>query len=133
MVVHPVDPMLWTCARPEPLVAAIINLLQNGFKFTRPKTEVQLSAYSSKDGGVCIDVADHCGGLPEGFASVMFRPFTQANKDQSGLGLGLSIARQSVESEGGTLSVRDIPGTGCVFTIWLPSAPDRRSGEVEPV
>jgi signal transduction histidine kinase len=35
------------------------------------------------------------------------------------LGLGLSIARQSVEAFGGTLTVRDLPGTGCVFTINL--------------
>ena len=126
MVVGPVDPALWVCARREPLVAAIVNLLQNGFKFTQPHTEVHLSAYAGEDGRVRIDVADHCGGLPEGFAEVMFKPFTQADKDRTGLGLGLSIARQGVEAEGGTLSVRDLPGTGCIFTISLPSAPDRR-------
>jgi signal transduction histidine kinase len=34
--------------------------------------------------------------------------------------LGLSISRRSVEANHGTLSVRDVPGTGCVFTIDLP-------------
>ena len=43
----------------------------------------------------------------------------QGNGDRSGLGLGLAIARRSVEADGGTLSVRDVPGTGCVFTISL--------------
>jgi signal transduction histidine kinase len=33
---------------------------------------------------------------------------------------GLSIARQGIEASEGTLTVRDIPGTGCVFTIDLP-------------
>jgi len=34
--------------------------------------------------------------------------------------LGLSIARRSVEADLGTLTARDVPGTGCVFTIRLP-------------
>jgi hypothetical protein len=32
----------------------------------------------------------------------MFTPFTQRSNDKSGLGLGLSIARQSIEEDGGT-------------------------------
>jgi signal transduction histidine kinase len=50
----------------------------------------------------------------------MFLPFTQNGTDKTGLGLGLSIARRSVEANNGVLSVRDVPGTGCVFTIALP-------------
>ena len=69
---------------------------------------------------VLIEVKDQCGGLPPGSAEIMFKPFTQRSDDKSGLGLGLSIARQSIEADAGTLSVRDMPGTGCVFTISLP-------------
>jgi len=127
MVVRPVDPALWVCAQREPLVAAIVNLLQNGFKFTRPHTAVELNAHASEDGSIFIDVSDHCGGLPEGFAAEMFRPFTQGHDNRSGLGLGLAIARRSVEGEGGTLRVRDVPGTGCVFTIVFPPPLHRRS------
>jgi len=50
----------------------------------------------------------------------MFFAFTQKSEDKTGLGLGLSIARSSVEANKGTLTVRDIPGKGCVFTIDLP-------------
>jgi hypothetical protein len=39
---------------------------------------------------------------------------------QSGLGLGLFIARRTVEGGGASVTVRDVPGTGCVFTISLP-------------
>lgn len=67
-----------------------------------------------------IDVEDHCGGLPIDDAENMLLPFTQDNQDKSGLGLGLSIARRSVQANEGTLSARNIPGTGCVFTIDLP-------------
>ena len=37
-----------------------------------------------------------------------------------GLGLGLTICQRSVEANDGALRVRDIPGSGCVFTIALP-------------
>jgi signal transduction histidine kinase len=50
----------------------------------------------------------------------MFTPFAQGDADKSGLGLGLSIARRSVEANGGRLSVRNVPGCGCVFTLELP-------------
>jgi signal transduction histidine kinase len=50
----------------------------------------------------------------------MFLPFTQGDKDRTGLGLGLSISRRSIEANHGTLSVRDVPNEGCVFTIDLP-------------
>jgi signal transduction histidine kinase len=50
----------------------------------------------------------------------LFRPFVQGGLDRSGLGLGLPISRMSVEASGGLLTARDVPGTGCVFTIDLP-------------
>ena len=50
----------------------------------------------------------------------MFEPFTQRHADRSGLGLGLTIARRAVETIGGTLRVRNLPGVGCVFTVELP-------------
>ena len=124
LVVGPVDPDLYVCAHREPLTAAIVNLLQNGFKFTKPHTDVRLNAYANGTRThVWIEVADHCGGLPDDFERKMFRPFTQGSEDRTGLGLGLSIARQGIEAEGGTLSVEDVPGTGCIFRISLPIAP----------
>ncbi len=104
------------------LHAALANLLQNAFKFTHAHTDVTLQA-SAHEGTVHIEVHDHCGGLQTGTAETMFIPFTQGNADLSGLGLGLAIARHSVEADFGTLTVRDVPGTGCVFTIALPLHP----------
>jgi signal transduction histidine kinase len=65
-------------------------------------------------------VRDRCGGLPPDSAQHLFDSFHQAGDDRSGLGLGLSISRRSVEANEGTLTVRDLPGKGCVFTIDLP-------------
>lgn len=103
----------------ELLLSALDNLLQNACKFTAPRTEVSLSG-RARGGRVLIEVADHCGGLPPGRVQRLFGAFVQKGSDRSGLGLGLAIARRSVEANGGRLSVRDVPGKGCVFTIDLP-------------
>ncbi len=101
--------------------AAIANLLQNALKFTLPGTRVILRS-SATEQTVLIEVEDQCGGLPPGREADLFRPFEQRGADRSGLGLGLSISRKSVEANGGQLRVRDLPGNGCVFTIELPRA-----------
>ena len=106
-------------ADPEMLAASVGNLLQNAFKFTQHHTLVTLRATVAGD-RVLIDVEDHCGGLPAGAVERMFLPFTQSGSDRSGLGLGLDISRRGVEANDGILTVRDVPGIGCVFTIDLP-------------
>jgi signal transduction histidine kinase len=104
----------------EMLTAAVGNLLQNAFKFTKRHTEVRLHAYAH-EGRVLIDIEDHCGGLGSGIPDKLMLPFVQSGDDRSGLGLGLDICRRSVEANSGALRVRDIPGVGCVFTIDLPA------------
>jgi signal transduction histidine kinase len=119
LTVPVVAPLLGIAGDRDRLLAALTNVLQNAFKFTRPSTEVTLTAYAAGE-RVFIDVQDHCGGLPPGKAEKMFAPFSQRGDDKTGLGLGLAIARQSVEADAGTLSVENVAGTGCVFTISLP-------------
>lgn len=119
LTVSAVDARLAISGDRDQLYSALANLLQNAFKFTRPHTEVTLEAYALSD-RILIDVKDHCGGLPPGDAERMFVPFTQNSEDRTGLGLGLAISRRNVEANAGTLSVRDLPGVGCVFTITLP-------------
>jgi hypothetical protein len=101
------------------LISALANLVQNAIKFSKRDGTIWVRGV---DAGttVVLQVEDQCGGLPEGKAEELFRPFTQKNNDKTGLGLGLSISRRAVALNDGTLSVRDIPGTGCVFTITLP-------------
>jgi signal transduction histidine kinase len=119
LAVAPVDPLLALSGNRQLLLSAVANLLQNAIKFTLPGTEVRLSAYGSAD-RIQIDVADHCGGLPPNAEATMFLPFAQSGADRSGLGLGLTIAQQSVQACDGTLQVRDLPQVGCIFTISLP-------------
>lgn len=119
LIIPPVDPRLAIQGNRPMLLAAIVNLLQNAFKYTHSNTEVTLSCHATGD-RILIEVADHCGGIGAGLAQRMFKPFEQGGSDRTGLGLGLTIARQFVEDNGGRLSVRDVPEVGCVFTVTLP-------------
>ena len=49
-------------------------------------------------------------------------PFVERSTDRSGLGLGLSISRKAVQLNGGEIRVRNLPGTGCIFTVEMPRA-----------
>ena len=120
-IVPPIEEGLVVEGDRQILAAAVANVLQNAVKFTRPQGRVSLNAYSVAD-RLLIDVEDECGGLPEGKAEEIFRPFAQLNAERPGLGLGLPISRRGIEANGGTLDVRNLPGTGCVFTIDLPRA-----------
>ena len=118
-VVLAVDPLLAVSGDREMLAAALGSLLQNAFKFTERGTEVSLRAYAQAE-QVLIEVADHCGGLAPGEAERMFDAPALDGAEKSGLGLGLSICRNSVQANGGVLKVRDVPGEGCVFIVDLP-------------
>lgn len=119
LIVAPVDTLLGLRGSRDLLLAALANLLHNAFKFTQPHTSVVLTACAAGD-RVLIVVRDHCGGLPVDNAEKIFSPFAQRGEDQSGLGLGLSIARQSITKDGGQLTVENLPGIGCAFTMNLP-------------
>jgi signal transduction histidine kinase len=121
LTVAPVAQGIWVNADPHMLTSAVGNLLQNAFKFTKRHSHVALTAYATSD-RVLIDIADECGGLPPGKVEELFQPFEQRSEDRSGLGLGLSLCRRSIAANGGALSVGNLPGRGCVFTIDLPRA-----------
>jgi signal transduction histidine kinase len=117
--VSAVDQRLAVDVDRDVLLSVVWNLLQNAFKFTRPHTEVSLKAYAVAD-RILIDVQDHCGGLPPDAAEKMFTPFVQNGPNRSGLGLGLAICQRGVDANKGLLRVRNVPGSGCVFTVDLP-------------
>ncbi len=118
-IVDAVDPQLTVAGNRGLLSAALGNLLQNAFKFTHAQSRVHLRAGAVAD-RVLIEVEDRCGGLRPGSLERMFKPFSERMDETAGLGLGLCIARQSVEMDAGGLSVRDLPEVGCVFTMDLP-------------
>jgi signal transduction histidine kinase len=103
------------------LASSVANLIQNAIKFTPAGGRVSLTGHRNAT-HVLIDVEDGCGGLPDGRAETMFRPFERGEGKASGLGLGLKISHDAVTANGGEIRVRNMPGKGCVFTIALPPA-----------
>jgi len=119
LIVPPVEHGVAIEADRQVLAAVVGNLLQNAFKFTRPRTTVTLRVGASAE-RVLIEVQDECGGLPGGNVNDLFRPFQQRSADRTGLGLGLAFSRWGAEANDGRVSARTLPGTGCVFTVDLP-------------
>lgn len=101
------------------LAAAVANLLQNAFKFTREHGYVSLTTRVAGD-RILFEIEDECGGLPEGKTEDLFRPFVQKGRIKTGAGLGLSICLKAAKANAGDVHVRDLPGKGCVFTLDLP-------------
>ncbi|GAC1595666.1 MAG: hypothetical protein NVS3B20_19370 [Polyangiales bacterium] len=116
LTVAPGPPGLDVLADRAILEAAIANLLQNAFKFSRRHGHVSLTTKATAD-RVLFAIEDECGGLPQGKAEELFQSFTQRHANRKGIGPGLSISRRGIASIGGVIHVRDLPCKGCVFTI----------------
>ena len=118
-VVEPVDPHLSVDADAQLLTSAVMNLLHNGFKHTPAGGRVTLRAFA-RDERLLVEVEDQCGGIPP-TAGDLFQPFGERRgSSRTGLGLGLSVARQAVRAHAGEIHIRNTPGTGCVFVIDVP-------------
>ena len=117
--VEPIDPTLSIVADPQLLASAVMNLLHNAFKNTPAGRRVVLRA-RAEQGRLLVETEDECGGIPPGKGD-LFQVFgDRRGSDRSGLGLGLWIARKAVRAHGGEIRIRNMPGTGCVFTIDVP-------------
>jgi CheY-like chemotaxis protein len=104
----------------------VVNLLSNAVKFTpaggRIAVDVELS-----NGTVQVAIADTGAGIPPAFVPHVFERFRQADsattRSAGGLGLGLFIARQLVEAQGGTIqAASEGMDRGATFTVALPAA-----------
>ena len=105
---------------------ALVNLVENGIKYTPRGGKVELSL-SAGAGTAAVEVSDTGIGIEAADAERIFDPFVRLDaarsRDTGGAGLGLVIARSIVAAHGGTLAVDSRPGSGSRFTIRLPLAP----------
>lgn len=122
--VDPVDPSLAVDGDPQLLSSAVMNLLNNAFKYTPAGGRVTLRA-RAEERRLIVEVEDECGGISESKID-LFQAFgDRRGIDRSGLGLGLSIARTAIRAHGGDIQIRNRPGKGCVFVIAVPLAADQ--------
>jgi signal transduction histidine kinase len=104
----------------------MVNLLSNAIKFSEPGGVVTVTLRTLEDASV-ITVQDTGAGIPAAFLPFVFDRFRQADGSSSrrhgGLGLGLAIARQLIDLQGGALSVASAgEGQGAAFTLRMPLA-----------
>lgn len=108
------------------LTQALAVLLDNAIKYSDTKTVVHVEA-ELKDKQVHISVRDEGIGIPAESLPHIFDRFyrvdsARSKQNGSGYGLGLSIAKNSIEQLGGQIMVRSVLGKGTTFTILLPSS-----------
>jgi signal transduction histidine kinase len=113
------------CVDPGHLQQILINLLTNAIEATPAGGLVQVTGESLADDGrpgVAIAVQDTGAGIPENVLPRIFDPFYSTKPAHEGAGLGLSICRDLVRSNGSEIRVASKPGEGTTFTVWLPEA-----------
>lgn len=108
----------------ERLRQVVSNLLTNAIKFTPDRGNIEVSLYYN-DSHAQIIVKDNGKGISAEFLPYVFDRFRQADcqnsSAQTGLGLGLAIARQLVEMHGGTIHADSLgENQGATFTVLLP-------------
>lgn len=117
-------PLVW--GDPEGFVLALGHVLENAVKFTREGT-VELRAEHLAE-VVRWTVADSGPGIPPADRDRIFEPFHQVDagdtRTATGLGMGLTLARQALVRMGGTLELVDTGEGGSTFALELPVAPD---------
>jgi two-component system phosphate regulon sensor histidine kinase PhoR len=107
----------------EAIVDALVDLLQNAFKYTGPDKRIVLSADGTGN-AVRFRVIDNGPGIPGAEQSRIFDKFYRGKdplqRTIEGSGLGLSMVKHIVEAHQGTVSVASELGKGATFTILLP-------------
>ena len=103
------------------ITLALANILSNACKFSAPGSPVTLRAFREA-GRVGIRVTDQGIGMSVEELGHLFERFWRADKASEipGSGLGMALAREIVQSHGGTIEVQSAPGEGTAITIWLP-------------
>ncbi len=114
---------------PSRLNQVLINLVGNAIKFTaRGSVEVKcrIAERSGDKVHIAFSVKDTGIGISEEQIGKIFERFTQASSDTNrkygGTGLGLTISRQLVELQGGSIGATSKPGEGTTFTFTIPYA-----------
>ncbi|MEQ8754455.1 MAG: ATP-binding protein [Coleofasciculus sp. G1-WW12-02] len=118
----PKEPLL-VQAEPDLLRQAIVNLLSNACRYTPAGGMIELCLLPQSHWAV-IQVRDNGIGISSQDLPYIFNRFYRADRVRSrqtgGFGLGLAIARQIVEAQGGELTVVSTVGKGSTFEIKLP-------------
>ena len=119
---------------------AVGNLLANAVRLAPSGSTITVGC-GQRSGWAWVAVRDQGPGIEPAEQPLVFERYWQGRyesdrrRDRStdpdaAHGLGLTIARQLVEAQGGQLTLQSEPGVGSTFVVWLPSDPDARLSDV---
>jgi signal transduction histidine kinase len=126
------DGLPWIEGDPERLEAVVANLVRNAVKYGSRGGRIEVRACVA-DESLVIEVEDNGPGIPPWDQLRLFQPYFRGHDlrhDVSGLGLGLMLCRQIVDSHGGLISVESGKEKGALFRVKLPL--ERRASAQEP-
>jgi signal transduction histidine kinase len=98
----------------DPLRRAFGNVLRNAVEASPPDGVIDLAA-RAEESGVRIEIRDHGGGVAPDLAEHIFDPYVTGKS--GGTGLGLALARQTVELHQGSIELEPTPGGGATFVV----------------
>ena len=123
---------------PVRLHQIILNLVSNAVKFTNKgkiTVAVNLLDEDIEKTTIAFSITDTGIGIPENKIDKIFENFQQASSGTSrlygGTGLGLAIAKQLVEPQGGTITVKSKVGEGSTFSFILTFLKTNSEAEIE--
>ncbi|AET59939.1 two-component sensor histidine kinase PhoR [Paenibacillus terrae HPL-003] len=108
----------------ESFMHIFINLLDNAIKYNVPQGTIHVHS-ELRDNRVRITIRDSGIGIPKEAGERIFEPFYTVNRDRSrqsgGTGLGLSLVRNLVEKQNGSIALLKTEGEGSVFELSFPA------------
>lgn len=103
------------------LVEALGNIVKNAVESSPAGGLVVVESAELVSGGQLWTVRDFGPGIPLEILAHVGKPYV--SQRPGGSGLGVAIARNSVESHGGIAQFESDPGGGTLVSIWLPPVP----------
>jgi PAS domain S-box-containing protein len=108
---------------PSRFKQVLYNYLSNAVKFTPESGRVEVRVSRQENSSFRLEVEDTGIGISSEELAKLFQEFQQlpnSRKADQGTGLGLALTRHIVEAQGGSVSVRSVPGSGSVFAAMFP-------------
>ncbi|HEU4953867.1 MAG TPA: HAMP domain-containing sensor histidine kinase, partial [Gemmatimonadales bacterium] len=100
----------------DPLRRAFANIIRNAVEASGSEGTLEIAA-EAVPGGARLTIRDHGPGIPPELESRIFDPYFTGK--QGGTGLGLALAKQTIELHEGTIAVEQTVGGGATFVVRL--------------